>query len=47
MIYNYFDIVCDRSTNMAYLLFQVGNHGGITAYLDSDGKPTNCDEVKK
>jgi len=46
-INNNFAIECDRSTNMAYLRFGAGNHGGITAYLDSDGKPMHCDNVKR
>lgn len=42
-----FGIMCDRSTNIAYLYYSGPNRAGITAYLDADGKPARCNEVHR
>lgn len=43
-----FDIFCDRKTNIAYLRWWGTNHkGGITVYVNADGKPARCNEVPR
>ena len=42
-----FRIMCDRSTNIAYLYYSAPNRGGITAYLNADGNPARCNEVHR
>ena len=51
-----FRIMCDRSTNIAYLYYSAPiaylyysapNRAGITAYLNADGNPARCNEVHR
>lgn len=42
-----FRIMCDRSTNIAYLYYWGPNRAGITAYLNADGNPARCNEVHR
>ena len=42
---NYY-IVCDRTTNIAYLKYDGPHRHAMTAYLDADGKPTRCTDIK-
>lgn len=42
-----FGIYCDKSTNMAYLFYIVGNRSAMTAYLNADGNPARCNEVHR
>jgi hypothetical protein len=43
----HWDIFCDRSTNIAYLMYHGGYRAGITPYLNSDGQPFRCNEVHR
>lgn len=43
----YFNIYCDRKTNIAYLEWGCGHRGGITPYLNAEGNPTKCNEVQR
>lgn len=47
IIGKYWDIYCDQSTNIAYLMYHRGNRAGITPYLNSDGHPFRCNEVHR
>ena len=42
-----FRIMCDRSTNIAYLYFSRLDRAGITSYLNADGNPARCNEVHR
>ena len=42
-----FGIYCDKTTNMAYLFYIVGNRSAMTAYLNADGNPSRCNEVHR
>ena len=42
-----FKIYCDKSTNMAYLFYISGHRSAITAYLNADGNPARCNEVRR
>lgn len=42
-----FLILCDRSTNIAYLYYSAPHRVGITAYLNADGNPARCNEVRR
>lgn len=42
-----FSIKCDKTTNMAYLFYTGPNRAGITAYLNADGNPARCNEVRR
>ena len=42
-----FRIMCDRSTNIAYLYYSAPNRAGITSYLNADGNPARCNEVHR
>lgn len=46
-INGHFRIMCDRSTNIAYLYYSAPNRAGITAYLNADGNPSRCNEVHR
>lgn len=46
-INGHFRIMCDRSTNIAYLYYSAPNRAGITAYLNADGNPARCNEVHR
>jgi len=39
-------VVCDRTTNIAYLKFSAAYVASMTAYLNKDGNPYKCNEVK-
>ena len=41
-----YSIVCDRTTNIAYLKYFGSYRMAMTAYLDADGKPTRCTDIK-
>lgn len=43
----YWDIYCDKSTNIAYLRYWDVKLSGITPYLNSDGQPARCNEVHR
>lgn len=43
----YFSIYCDKTTNMAYLFYIAGHKSAITAYLNADGNPARCNEVRR
>ena len=40
-------IHCDKTTNIAYLTFRSGNKAAMTAYLNADGQPSRCNEVRR
>jgi hypothetical protein len=42
-----FSIYCDKTTNMAYLFYIAGHRSAITAYLNADGNPARCNEVRR
>ena len=42
-----FRIYCDKTTNMAYLFYIAGHRSAITAYLNADGNPARCNEVRR
>jgi hypothetical protein len=42
-----FRIMCDRSTNIAYLYYTGAGRAGITAYLNADRQPARCNEVSR
>ena len=42
-----FSIYCDKTTNMAYLFYISGHRSAITAYLNADGNPARCNEVRR
>ena len=42
-----FLIMCDQSTNIAYLFYSGPKRAGITAYLNADGHPARCNEVRR
>ena len=42
-----FRIYCDKTTNMAYLFYVAGHRSAITAYLNADGNPARCNEVRR
>lgn len=46
-INGHFRIMCDRSTNIAYLFYIAGHRSAITAYLNADGIPARCNEVHR
>ena len=43
----HFSIYCDKSTNIAYLMYMAGYKGAMTAYLNADGNPARCNEVRR
>ena len=43
---NGYYIVCDHTTNIAYLKYDGPNRHAMTAYLDADGKPARCTDIK-
>ena len=42
-----FSLWCDKSTNIVYLVGIEGQRAAITAYLNSDGQPTRCNELHR
>ena len=42
-----FKIYCDKTTNVAYLFYVAGHRSAITAYLNADGNPARCNEVRR
>lgn len=42
-----FDLFCDKSTNIVYLRYWGSHRGGITVYLNNEGKPVRCNEVHR
>ena len=46
-INEHFDILCDKSTNIAYLRYWAHSRAGITPYLNSEGQPSRCNEVHR
>lgn len=46
-ISDYFDLYCDKSTNIVYLRYRGPNRVGLTVYLDGEGKPARCNEVRR
>ena len=46
-INEHFDILCDKSTNIAYLRYWAHHRAGLTPYLNSEGRPSRCDEVHR
>jgi len=42
-----FRIYCDKTTNMAYLFYVAGHRSAITSYLNADGNPARCNEVRR
>ena len=47
IIGKHWNIYCDKSTNIAYLMYHGGHQAGITPYLNSDGQPFRCNEVHR
>ena len=43
----HFDLYCDKSTNIVYLRYWGPNRAGLTVYLDGEGKPARCNEVRR
>jgi len=41
-----FDLFCDKSTNIVYLRGP-GHRSAMTAYLNADGNPARCNEVRR
>lgn len=39
-------LLCDKATDNAYVHLDCGRRSGFTAYLDADGKPYKCKELK-
>lgn len=46
-ISKHFDLYCDRSTNIVYLQYWGPNRAGLTVYLDGEGNPARCNEVRR
>ena len=46
-ISEHFDLYCDKSTNIVYLRYWGPNRAGLTVYLDGEGKPARCNEVRR
>lgn len=42
-----FSIYCDKSTNIAYLIYWGAQRAGITPYLNSEGQPSRCNEIHR
>lgn len=43
----YMETWCDTTTGIVYLLYSEGYAGGLTAYLDEEGKPQRCKKEAK
>lgn len=41
-INDYMTTWCDTTTGIVYLLYTEYHQGGLTAYLDEEGKPQRC-----
>lgn len=47
VISRHLGIYCDTTTDMAYLFYVATRTAAVTPYLNADGNPSRCNEVRR